>query len=155
MERVKVNVSELREEYASLRGLAAKDALEEVLDYVIPKLKKDATRKDEIFAIYSGERRFLYQLFYAIQEGRIEIQEHVPMVYLYLLIKNHIRKLFVQNNHLVGFENFQEYQNRKQAAERTAVLTRRVKWQISTVKAKCRVRKFCPSFGGICRMISA
>ncbi|MDD5990062.1 MAG: hypothetical protein PUC34_02200 [Paludibacteraceae bacterium] len=118
VERVKVNVSELREEYASLRGLAAKDALEEVLDYVIPKLKKDATRKDEIFAIYSGERRFLYQLFYAIQEGRIEIQEHVPMVYLYLLIKNHIRKLFVQNNHLVGFENFQEYQNRKQAAER-------------------------------------
>lgn len=112
-ERVMEHV--LQDDIASLSRITQKDNQGERLDYAITR-NSVVGEKDNIFHIYNGERGFLYKLFYRFQNEPKSIKAYIPAVYLYLLIKNHIRRFFVQNNTLVGFENFQIYQDWKSVA---------------------------------------
>lgn len=109
-------VRELSDEYANLNLSAFRDNHGHVLDYLICAETIQAKDMDNIWTIYNGERSFIYQVFYTLLENPDSIRPYTSMVYLYLLIKGHIRSLFVQNNPLVGFENFQLYQKWKLAA---------------------------------------
>lgn len=105
----------LQDDIASLSKITQKDNQGERLDYAITR-SAVAGNENNIFHIYNGERGFLYKLFYRLQKDTKSIKAYMPAVYLYLLMKNHIRRFFVQNNTLVGFENFQIYQKWKSAA---------------------------------------
>ena len=105
----------LQDDIASLSRITQKDNQGERLDYAITRSSVTGN-EDNIFHIYNGERGFLYKLFYRLQKDPKSIKAYIPAVYLYLLIKNHIRRFFVQNNALVGFENFQFYQEWKSVA---------------------------------------
>ena len=112
-ERVMEHV--LQDDIASLSRITQKDNQGQRLDYAITKSSVTGN-EDNIFHIYNGERGFLYKLFYRLQKDSKSIKAYMPAIYLYLLIKNHIRRFFVQNNALVGFENFQIYQEWKSLA---------------------------------------
>jgi hypothetical protein len=95
---------------------AMRDAHDEVTDYLILDTPINQKHKDNIYTVYAGERTLMYEYFYKIHSTPKEVEAYLPMFYLYLLIKNHVRREFVQNNHLIGFENFQLYQERKRTA---------------------------------------
>lgn len=63
--------------------------------------------------IYQGERQLLYTFFYRYYCKDPQCVSVAPYMYLYLLIKNKIRREFVQINKIKGFENFETYQDRK------------------------------------------
>lgn len=63
--------------------------------------------------IYQGERFLLYTFFKGYFKRDPKCVNIAPYVYLYLVLKNKIRREFVQINVLKGFENFQTYQSRK------------------------------------------
>lgn len=63
--------------------------------------------------IYQGERQLLYTFFKGYYQNELKCVNIAPFFYLYLLLKNKIRREFVQINQLKGFENFQTYQKRK------------------------------------------
>lgn len=67
------------------------------------------------YAIHIGERKLLYDFFKSIIGQDTMAQHLAPFFYLYLLIKAKIRSEFIQNNRLIGFKNFQLYQDRKDA----------------------------------------
>lgn len=62
--------------------------------------------------LLAGERNFMYQCFKNIFKGRFS---HIQgnYFYAYLLIKSGFRGEMIQNNGVVGFANFKEYQDRK------------------------------------------
>ena len=62
--------------------------------------------------IIAGERRFLYECFRAIYSD--DMTEHDSgLLYAYILIKNLIRNELIQSNGVIGFDNFNSYENRK------------------------------------------
>lgn len=61
----------------------------------------------------SGERWFMYQMFYKIFSDDTVLKPYFNLFYLYLVLKSNIRRELVQTNINVGFDNFQNYQNRK------------------------------------------
>lgn len=63
--------------------------------------------------LYQGERDLLYTFFYGYYRKDPKCVHAAPYFYLYLLIKNKIRREFVQINPIKGFENFETYQDRK------------------------------------------
>lgn len=63
--------------------------------------------------IYQGERQLLYTFFYGYYRQDPQCISMAPYFYLYLLLKNKIRREFIQINNIKGFENFQTYQDRK------------------------------------------
>lgn len=63
--------------------------------------------------LYQGERDLLYTFFYGYYRQDPKCVHAAPYFYLYLLIKNKIRREFVQINPIKGFENFETYQDRK------------------------------------------
>lgn len=87
------------------------------LDYCL--LLKDEqmllNEKNENIAnlLYQGERDLLYTFFYGYYRKDPKCVHAAPYFYLYLLIKNKIRREFVQINPIKGFENFETYQDRK------------------------------------------
>ena len=64
--------------------------------------------------ILSGERWFMYSIFYKIYSHTKVKTELYNLFYAYLVIKNTIRAEMVQINDNVGFDNFYEYQERKE-----------------------------------------
>lgn len=66
-----------------------------------------------VLSVLGGERRLMYQVFRKIYSGAYTLDRKTALFYIYLLIKEELRKEMVQTNHAVGFENFSEYQNRK------------------------------------------
>ncbi|MCM1139460.1 MAG: hypothetical protein NC453_12890 [Muribaculum sp.] len=85
-------------------------------DYAIKKGLIYANTEENLnspFMMLSGERRLLYDFFCLYFGNNKDAILFSPVVYLYLLIKNKIRREIVQTNELVGFENFQSYQNLK------------------------------------------
>lgn len=62
--------------------------------------------------LLAGERSFLYHCFKNVFQGKFTRQE-ASLFYLYLLIKSNFRSELIQVNKRTGFENFLEYQNRK------------------------------------------
>ena len=81
------------------------------LDYALTTRGADEVTSP--YFILSGERRVLYRVFRRIFTGRGDKARLSKVLYLYLILKNRLRREFVQSNHLVGFENFQIYQSRK------------------------------------------
>ena len=66
------------------------------------------------YQILAGERWFLYQMFKHIYlQDKIFCRDEYDLFYAYLRIKNELRSELIQVNALVGFENFQIYQSRK------------------------------------------
>ncbi len=62
--------------------------------------------------LLAGERAFLYQCFRMEFRGELTNFES-NLFYLYLLIKSNFRGELVQNNNRFGFQNFLDYQDRK------------------------------------------
>lgn len=75
-------------------------------------LLSDKQRKI-INVVYQGERQLLYKFFYGYYSHDPKCISAAPYFYLYLLLKSKIRREFVQINPIKGFENFEEYQDRK------------------------------------------
>ena len=71
--------------------------------------------------VISGERWFLYEVFKKIYAEDQEFAANTRLFYAYLLIKENIRAELIQANHNVGFNNFLQYQERKESfVEHTA-----------------------------------
>lgn len=68
---------------------------------------------ERVFSVLGGERRLMYQVFRKIYSGAYTLDRKTALFFIYLLIKEELRKEMVLTNHAVGFENFSEYQNRK------------------------------------------
>ncbi len=66
--------------------------------------------------VLSGERRFMYEFFQGLYKEEDDFyQENAYLFYAYQLIKLQFRSEFVQLNNHVGFDNFNQYQDRKSA----------------------------------------
>ncbi len=71
-----------------------------------------STSSDSPFRILAGERHFLYQCFIACFSGEFgEIEQ--KLLYFYLLVKSSFRGEMIQVNKQVGFQNFSNYERRK------------------------------------------
>ncbi len=105
--------AEICAEISVLRTTALKGSKHRALDYAIQPdidLIKNITNTNLIF---HGERKLMYQFFYRFFAFDSKIWALAPCFYLYVVLKMHIRKEFVQINQLKGFENFETYQDRK------------------------------------------
>lgn len=67
----------------------------------------------DVFMAHHGERFLLYNFIKRYLGGDERLRRFAPCVYLYLLIKNKMRREIIQTNGLRGFRNFQLYQNYK------------------------------------------
>lgn len=67
---------------------------------------------DSPYRLLAGERSFLYQCFCTSFSGKFSKFEN-DLLYLYLLIKNAFRAEMIQVNRQVGFQNFANYEARK------------------------------------------
>lgn len=90
--------------------LLTTDAILDRLSKTDPSAKE---LKNNANLLYQGERHLLYKFFLGYYKGDPEYLDIAPYVYLYILLKNKIRREFIQINQLKGFENFQTYQSRK------------------------------------------
>lgn len=66
-----------------------------------------------IFSVLGGERKFMYRIFRKIYSGEYVSNRKIMLFYIYLLIKEELRKELVQVNSTNGFANFSLYENRK------------------------------------------
>lgn len=105
-------------EISIMSRTALKDADNNVVDYAIKASRENIENKDNINTVFVGERELLYRYLQRWYARDKEARLNSKYLYLYLLIKNTIRKEFVYTNSLLGFENFQIYQDRKTIAIR-------------------------------------
>lgn len=82
-------------------------------DYAFVTCQEIDDNKDSIWLLYQGERQLIYRLFRKIYQGKKDVWEYAQYLYLYILIKSHIRRELVQTNSLIGFKNFSIYERRK------------------------------------------
>lgn len=68
--------------------------------------------EDDHERILAGERAFLYHCFAMQFSGKFTVFE-ASLFYFYILLKSNFRSELIQVNKRVGFDNFSEYQNRK------------------------------------------
>lgn len=66
-----------------------------------------------LLSVLGGERHLMYHLFRKIYSGEYGTDKKVALFYIYLLIKEELRKEMVQVNYSLGFGNFADYQSRK------------------------------------------
>jgi len=79
------------------------------LDYA-----SNVEEKTKPYAPISGEHRFLYRMFHAIYSGSRDDAKEMQLPFLvYLMAYMRLRAELVQSNKIMGFQNFNEYQNRK------------------------------------------
>jgi len=71
-------------------------------------------REKSVNDILSGERWFMYHMFQLIFSRNETYKKYYNMFYAYLVIKETIRSELVQTNLNIGFDNFEQYQNRKE-----------------------------------------
>ncbi|MGM9927801.1 MAG: hypothetical protein ACI4E3_02635 [Candidatus Fimousia sp.] len=84
------------------------------LDYMLKFVPDVYRRGEEEYRILAGERWFLYQMLRCIYtDDRSFTKREYNLFYAYLRIKNEVRYELVQTNRVVGFENFEIYQSRK------------------------------------------
>lgn len=83
------------------------------VDYCLQPTKLSGDPMKDVFVLYGGERELLYRFFCGFYGGDACCIKLAPYFYLYILLKSKIRREFVQINPLKGFENFEQYQNRK------------------------------------------
>lgn len=82
-------------------------------DYAIINSDWNSGEKKNAFFMLLGERRLMYLFFRALFAKNDNAIRLAPYFYMYLLVKALFRKEIIQNNSLVGFENFALYQKRK------------------------------------------
>ncbi len=85
------------------------DGYKEYIDYAIEN--KYAENKSNL--VFTGERKLLYDMFYAIISNDSHVRPYIDLFYTYILISTWFRGELVQNNDRAGFANFNEYQDRK------------------------------------------
>ena len=100
------------------RKIATKTSNDLVFDYAINN-KSIAEVPDslitDVYMAHHGERFILYQYLKRYYGNNERFRRFAPCVYLYLLIKNKMRREIIQTNKLRGFHNFQIYQSYKTA----------------------------------------
>lgn len=87
---------------------------EQVLDYMLKGDYNHEKSINEINYLLSGERWFMYTMFKSIYIRDKEYEKYFNFFYAYLVIKETIRSELVQINSNIGFDNFAQYQNRKE-----------------------------------------
>ena len=92
---------------------AIADYASHVFDYAIRKTPNTLENCDNKNIVYHGERMLFYKFFKRWFVQNPQIWHIAPYVYLYVLIKTHVRRELVETNKLYGFENFAEYQKDK------------------------------------------
>lgn len=81
-----------------------------VLDYALTTDMMPLNDNDQ--RILAGERKFLYDCYYASFSGHFNAFEQ-NLFFKYLCIRTQFRNEFVQVNAIDGFKNFSQYQDRK------------------------------------------
>lgn len=83
-------------------------------DYILTFLSGSIRRDEMEYKILSGERWFLYHMTENLLRKDSEFTpKEKNLFFVYIRIKNDIRGELIQSNDLVGFQNFQIYQKRK------------------------------------------
>lgn len=81
------------------------------LDYAMCNSSEEQKNVNDILA---GERWFMYHMFRLVFSRNQEYRKYYNMFYAYLVIKETIRSELVQTNSNIGFDNFEQYQDRKE-----------------------------------------
>lgn len=84
-----------------------------IMDYAIRENEFISDIPDSPQMVNHGERKFLYDWFYAYFGNRDGFRENADLMLLYLVIKGKIRREFIQTNKLIGFDNFQDFDSVK------------------------------------------
>lgn len=83
-------------------------------DYMLAFAPRHYFTDEEEYLVLSGERWFVYHMLCKIKDcDRHFTRKDYNLFYAYLRIRNELRCELVEANQLVGFENFQIYQSRK------------------------------------------
>ena len=99
----------LADTVSAYKGLDSTSSVRLRFDYIAVRNAAPSDRGS--FAVYTGERRFLYlAIRHALRSGDMEFQ---GWLLYYILAKNLVRKYMVQLNSNHGFSNFQRYQDTK------------------------------------------
>lgn len=108
------NETEFRINTARSNALKTKTGF--VFDYAIRQSDSSSVSRQALtsaYMVHHGERKLLYEFFYNYFGNSKHMREWAPWIYLYVLIKNKVRREFIQTNPLVGFDNFDDYQKSK------------------------------------------
>lgn len=85
-------------------------------DYALGFFRGTTRQGEALYRIFAGERWFLYQMVTDIYQTaafqKLTPKEH-NLFYLYLVLHSQLRAQLVQSNDRIGFDNFQQIQNRK------------------------------------------
>lgn len=103
----------IKEVVGALSSTALKMAWPRMFDYAIECVDSVLESVDNSNTAYYGERKLLYDFFVKYYRGE---QTHLlasSYMFLYILLKTRIRREIVETNLLHGFENFEDYQDRK------------------------------------------
>lgn len=102
---IKSNIDRLRDKYCA----------DDAVDYVLCDKLFTRNEKQGLNEVICGERWFMYAMFtYIYGENRYRQKKYINWFYAYLVIKAHIRSEIIQVNMNVGFDNFLQYQFRKE-----------------------------------------
>lgn len=85
-----------------------------IYDYIICNQYNQEGDEENVNAILSGERWFMYRMFQLIFSKDASFKKYYNMFYAYLVIKETMRSELVQTNKNIGFDNFVKYQDRKE-----------------------------------------
>lgn len=103
-----------RSEIVVEKMLNGKKFENEIPDYCILKnISKENFKDKSATTLLSGEREFLYRILKKIYARDEQILKYEGLFYAYILIKQQFRDEIIQVNREVGFDNFSNYQNRK------------------------------------------
>lgn len=105
--------SDLQAEIEVLKMSALKTSNGQAIDYAIADKGSNCDQRDNVFVVYQGERNLMYRFLLAYYGNKEEAWMLAPYFYLYILLKTRLRHEIVQSNSLIGFENFETYQDRK------------------------------------------
>lgn len=106
--QLEINVALIQETLDSLQYEA------EERDYMLKFSPNIYRSSEEEYRVLGGERWFEYRMLKCILSGdKLFNRQEYNLFYAYLRIKNDLRSELVQVNGMVGFENFQIYQDRK------------------------------------------
>lgn len=87
-----------------------------VMDYAIPQkaLSQELVSDSNAAAsIFVGERQLLYKSFQKVYSEPKDSEYFANLLYEYILIKARFREEMIQINQHIGFDNFKQYQDRK------------------------------------------
>lgn len=102
---IKTNIDRLRDKYCK----------EGVYDYVLCDRLFTHNGNKRVNEVICGERWFMYAMFTYIYIKNTDLNKtYINWFYAYLVIKAHIRTEIIQVNMSVGFDNFLQYQDRKE-----------------------------------------